>query len=108
MTKDAIEKLIDQQQRISDRNYMNYQQTGEGRYLRAHERAEDLIDIARIALNAHDDHTKMINYRCELGQLGSEACEVLHHGVQADLEGAENVLRNLRAVAVGSGIITDR
>lgn len=54
MTKAEIEKLIEQQEKISERNYMAYQETGESRYMRAHEKAEDLLDIARTALSVAD------------------------------------------------------
>ena len=38
MDKQDINKLIEKQQKISDRNFYDYQESGERRYLRAHER----------------------------------------------------------------------
>lgn len=54
MNKQQIETLIEQQRKISDRNYMNYQQSGISRYMRAHEKAEDLIELCQTALSVAD------------------------------------------------------
>ena len=54
MNKEQIKKMIEQERKISDRNYMNYQQSGISRYMRAHEKAEDLIELCQTALSVAD------------------------------------------------------
>ena len=78
MKKEDIEKYIEKRQAVSDRNYMNYQATGEGRYLRRHEQAEDEIQIARQALSAADDHEKVGRMGADIAMICSRAIRILH------------------------------
>lgn len=73
MKREGIEKYIEKKQKLSDRNYENYQASGEPKYMRAYERYEDEIQIARQALTAADDHTKALEYKSELVSLASRA-----------------------------------
>lgn len=73
MNREDIEKYVKKKQKLSDRNYENYQATGEPKYMRAYERYEDEIQIARQALTAADDHTKALEYKSELISLASRA-----------------------------------
>ena len=78
MTREEIEKYIVKRQAVSDRNYRAYQESGESRYLRQHDRAEDEIQIARQALSAADDHQAASVLRAELTQLCGRAIRILH------------------------------
>lgn len=104
MRKPEIEKFIARQEAISHRNYMTYQETGLPRYMRAYEKAEDLLDIARMALNAADDHAKASYLKMMVIDIGSEAIDALHKGVAQDPGAAEMCLRNLCALAKNEGI----
>lgn len=73
MKREDIENYIEKKQKLSDRNYENYQATGESKYMRAYDRYEDEIQIARQALNSADDHTKALEYKSELISLASRA-----------------------------------
>ena len=88
MKREGIEAYIEKKQKVSDRNYRNYQETGVSRYLRNHERAEDEIEIARQALSAADDHVKAIEYKAELIGLAARAEEALRDGTQQEYEKA--------------------
>lgn len=103
--KETIEKLIEKNQKISDRNYMNYQQSGESRYLRAHEKAEDIIDVCRLALGASDDHQMVGALKSYISAWGSDAVSLLHQG-GPDSEVA-SLLKNIRDVALIYGLTTD-
>lgn len=78
MTREYIEKYIEKRQIVSDRNYMNYQETGESRYLRRYEQAEDEIQIARQALSAANEHEAAGRLNAELCQICSRAIRILH------------------------------
>ena len=103
--KETIEKLIEKNQKISDRNYMNYQQSGVSRYLRAHEKAEDIIDICRLALGASDDHQMVGILKSYISEWGSRAVSLLHHG-EYDKD-IESLLKDLKATALMYGLTTD-
>ena len=78
MTREEIEKYIVKRQAVSDRNYRAYQESGESRYLRQHDRAEDEIQIARQALSAADDHEKVGRMGADIAMICSRAIRILH------------------------------
>ena len=101
----TIEKIIESQKRIFDRNYDNYQQSGERRYERAYQNAEDLIDICTLALGGVDEHTKLIHLKSSIVQIGADAIRLLHDkAFLNDPDGVERLLKNLRSLAKGEGV----
>ena len=98
MKKGQIEAFIQKQQAISDRKYMAYQETGDPRYLREHERAEDLIQIANQALSAADDHTALGALRAEFSTICAKAALLLHQPGEP-----EPLLREIIAVGKSYG-----
>lgn len=103
--RETIEKIIKSQKRIYERNYMNYQQSGERRYERAYQNAEDLIDICTLALGGVDEHTKLIHLHSSIVQIGYDAIRLLHdNAFLTDPHGVEKLLRNLRTLAKGEGV----
>ena len=105
MTKSEIEKFIDRQQRISDRNYRNYQETGDPRYERTYHKADDLIEIAQQALSAADDHQENITYHSELSDWGSRALELQRKWNERE---AFQLIKDIAAVAKLRGLAWDR
>ena len=101
MTKDEINKFINHQQKVSDRNYQNYQQSGEQRYYRAYDRAEELIGLASQALSAADDHQMVISLRADLSALGTMAFDAVH---SQDIEQYKNVVSSVAAIARTYGL----
>lgn len=103
--RETIEKLITQQQRISDRNFRNYQESGESRYYRAHQKAEDIIGICNLALGGADEHSRYINMRVNLCQIGTEAMRLLHDNeFLNDPHHTAQLLRNIKAIAKSEGV----
>lgn len=90
-SKETIEKLIKQQEAISHRNYMAYQETGISRYMRAHERAEDLIDICRMAMNVADIKQQNGIMRAELTEFAHKAIMLDHNQRWLDPENLGDV-----------------
>ena len=84
MDKEGIEKYIEKQQKISDRNYMNYQYSGLSRYMRAHDAAEFNIELARRALSAADDHAAAGRYKADMCQAISKAVHIKHSNEDPD------------------------
>ena len=85
---------------------MNYQESGTSRYYRAHERAEMLIDIARQALSAADDHQMAGTYRSELSDYGSRAISILNHNKVDDPETVQ-LLKDIKSAAILRRLTSD-
>ena len=99
MKKEQIEKYIEKEQKISDRNYMTYQETGTSRYLRAYEQAEERIEIARQALSAADDHAAVGRMKADIVDICSQAIRALHN--DADVLG---ILKNIKIIGKSYGV----
>jgi len=107
MTKEAIEKLIEQQEKISHRNYMNYQESGIQRYMRAHERAEDLISICRMAASVADIKSENLHIKANFADCVVKANYLLHNNRWLEGENIGEVrqlLRNLSAFTQSLGV----
>ena len=103
--EETIKKIIKSQKRIYERNYMNYQESGERRYERAYQNAEDLIDICTLALGGVDEHTKLLHLRSSVCEIGYKAmCLLNNNSFLTDLTETEKLLRNLRTLAKGEGV----
>ena len=77
MKREDIERFIHQQEAVYNRQYQNFQDTGDSKYSARYHRAEKLIDIARIALSSVDDHNAVGMYRAEISEMGAEAERLL-------------------------------
>lgn len=107
MDKGYIEKLIEQQTKKSERNYMNYQATGEGRYMREHERAEDLIEICRMALGVSDIKEQNGILRANLTDYAYRAIMLDHDNRWLDQTNAGevgNLVKDLAACGRNMGV----
>ena len=107
MTKEKIEKFIDRQQKVYDRNYRNFQETGEPRYDYAANRVEDMIDLARMALNAADDHQMVGICRAELSEWGNRALELTRDLNHWDEAKAMQLLKTIASTAKSRGLVWD-
>lgn len=96
MTKQEIEKLVDRYDAKAEKAFRTYQETGIQRYEREQHNAEDLADALRIAMNAQEDHDKLINLRAQLVWWASEAEQLLKGPREAPVE---SLLRDLIAFA---------
>lgn len=105
MTSKQLEDFIDRQQKICDRNYRNYQETGIPRYDQAYRKADKLIEIAQQALSAADDHQENITYHSELSDWGSRALELQRKWNEKE---AFQLIKDIAAVAKLRGLAWDR
>ncbi len=83
-SKGRIEELIERHQRISDRAYMSYQESGMQRYMTKHEAEEELLDIFRLVYNAADDHAALGTAKAYITDWCSKANAILHHASPDD------------------------
>ena len=90
-----IEKFIAQQEKIRDRNEQNYQESGISRYDRASRKADDMIDLATMAL------------RSALAECGNRAISILHHGIDSDPTAVESLLRDIKTYALNFKLSRD-
>lgn len=99
MNKQQIETLIEQQRKISDRNYMNYQQSGIIRYMRAHEKAEDLIELCQTALSVADikDENRII--KANFVECATIAISLDHDGRWLDQANLDEVGKLIKMLA---------
>lgn len=77
MKREKLEKFIQHQNEIYNKNYYAYQETGIPRYKYAADKADELAEIAAQALSSVDDHDKCLFYKVELQDLAYRAREVL-------------------------------
>lgn len=101
MTKDEIRKLMDQQQRVADRNYLNYQDSGISRYDRAQQRAENIVWLCEQALGSADEHQELINLKAEFNGIGADAIRLSHEWNENE---AFALIKNMAAIARMNGI----
>lgn len=105
VTKREIENLIVNKQKAADRNYNAHQETGMSRYLREREKAEDIIEICKLALSALDDHNATGIFGAHISKWGVKAIKMLHEEtVDGD---AKNLLEDIKSVALKYGLATD-
>ena len=108
MTKEGIEKFIEQQEKIAQRNYDNYQSSGIARYDRAYRKAEDMVELGRQALSIADIKTQNGSMRSYMMVWGKQAVDILHRQQYEDqTEAIQQLLRSIKAVCVGMGACSD-
>ncbi len=56
MDSKELEKKIERYEKLADKNYDIYQQTGESRYLSTYEKYNELADVYRMAFKYKLDH----------------------------------------------------
>jgi len=105
--REWIKKFIDQQERVRDRNERNYQESGESRYDRASRKAENMIDLATMALGVADIKDDNRMYRSALAECGNRAISILHHGIDSDPATVESLLRDIKTYALNFKLSRD-
>lgn len=103
MKRGEIERWIDRQQRVADRNYQNYQDTGDPRYEGEWRRREAAAEIGRQALTGAEDHEKMITYKLALAGHGTAAKRLIR---EWDEESAKELIKQIVSDTAALGIIT--
>lgn len=103
-----IEDFIKKQEKIRDRNFRNYQDSGESRYYRAHRRAEDLIELADMALGISDTKSKNHAYCSAIAECGNKAISILHYGIDNDPEAVRELIGTMKTYALMFGLVADK
>lgn len=85
MDNARIAQLRDQYRARADTAYQNYQDSGDSRYYRAKNRAEDIADALQIALDSVSEHNKLIDLRALVGDLAHEARQLIQSGDAVDI-----------------------
>ena len=91
MTREELQALADRYQRIADRAYRNYQETGIGRYDTKYRDNERLADALRMADDAAEDHQAMVHYKGELADSAYKAGRIKY----SDPETAEKLRKEI-------------
>lgn len=101
MDREFIEKEIERLDKLAEKHYRNYQDSGEQKYYRTYEKSESTADVFRLALNSVEEHRELINYRTDFCTLARDADKAIH---DSDDKMMQQVLKNLLALARMKGI----
>ena len=104
MKREEIEKFIKQQEGVYERQYQAFQDSGDSKYASQYHRAEKLIDIARIAANAADDHSMVGTLKSELSMLANDADKLYFANDYNDPEKMRKYLHKVLSVARAYGL----
>lgn len=107
LSKAELEALSEKYEAKASRAYQNYQETGITRYDRERRNAEDLASAMRMAASAERDYTKLVNIRGSVSMLASKAQLAMKEQEDKREPAMERVLKDLVALAVMEGLVTD-
>lgn len=107
LSKTELETLAEKYEAKASRAYQNYQETGITRYDRERRNAEDLASAMRMAANAEGNYSKLVNLRGSMSMLASKAQVALKEQEDKRVSAMEKVLKDLVALAVMEGLVTD-
>lgn len=68
MTNEEIEKKIERLDELADRNYRNFQDTGESRYYRAYDKYDQEADLYRRILDTNEEHNHYISLKAAVSK----------------------------------------
>lgn len=104
MTREEIQALADRYQRIADRAYQNYQDSGIGRYSTKWRDNKRLADALRIAANEAADHSKMVLCKLTLSHLASKASLAKASDPETAEKLVDEILKDLIAYGQMNGV----
>lgn len=107
MSKAELEVLAEKYEAKAERSYRNYQNTGIRRYDNERRNAEDLASAMRMAANAEGTYSKLVNLRGSMSMLASKAQVAMKEQEDKRVSDMEKVLKDLVALAVMEGLVTD-
>lgn len=107
LSKTELEALAEKYEAKASRAYQNYQETGITRYDRERRNAEDLASAMRMAANAEGNYSKLVNLRGSMSMLASKAQVALKEQEDKRESATEKALKDLVALAVMEGLVTD-
>lgn len=107
MSKAELEVLAEKYEAKAARSFQNYQETGISRYDREYRNADSLASAMRMAANAEGTYTKLVNIRGSVSMIASKAQSDLKEAEDKREAAMEKVLKDLVALAVMEGLVTD-
>lgn len=107
LSKAELEVLTEKYEAKAERAHQNYQETGISRYDRERRNAEELADAMRMAAQASDDYSQLINLRGSISVLASKAKDAMRQPEEKKTEAMRAVLRDLVSTARLSGLTSD-
>lgn len=107
LSKAELDALVEKYEAKASRAFQNYQETGISRYDREYRNADDLASAMRMAASAESDYTKLVNIRGTVSMLASKAQLALKEPEDKRETAMEKVLKDLVAMAVMEGLVTD-
>lgn len=107
LSETKLEALAEKYEAKASRAYQNYQETGISRYDRERRNADDLASAMRMAANAEGTYTKMVYLRGSVSSLASKAQLALKEPADKRESAMGKVLKDLVALAVMEGLVTD-
>ena len=105
LEKKELLKLADKYEALHQKNFDNFQETGDRKYLRAHERYEDMADAFRMAANAEEDYNLKTHYGCMITNFAISAAEAIR---TSDTEKMKAVLQDLVETAAANKLYWKR
>lgn len=84
LTQKELMKLADKYEALHKKNFDNYQECGEQKYLRASERYEDMADAFRMAANAEEDYSKKTHYGLIITSFATRAAGAIRNHASPD------------------------
>ena len=102
MDAERIKKIRDSKEKARQRQWQNYQSTGDDNYYRKMNGYEDIVTICDQALSAADDHQKALNLNLDIIDFASEAADLIDHNPNIDRE-VKDLLENIMATARRNG-----
>lgn len=102
MDAERIKKIRDSKEKARQRQWQNYQATGDDNFYRKMSGYEDIVTICDQALSAADDHQKALNLNLDIIEFARQAADLIHHNPGIDKE-VKNLLEDIMATAKRNG-----
>ena len=96
LEKNDLLKLVEKYEALHIKNYDNYQECGERKYLRASERYEDMAQAFQMAADAYDTKQTLNSLSSFVAQYAAEGDKAIYHN---DDEGVKSALKNIISIA---------
>ena len=105
LTQKELLKLADKYEALHKKNFDLYQQCGEQKYLRAHERYEDMADAFRMAADAEEDFSQKAHFGALITNFATRAASAIRASDPGEME---TVLQDLVETAAANKLYWKR
>lgn len=105
LEKKELLKLADKYEALHQKNFEMFQQCGEQKYLRAHERYEDMADAFRMAANAEEDFSQKTHFGTLITNFATRAASAIRASTPEEMKA---VLQDLVETAAANKLYWKR